>query len=76
MHILNNDEIEYVSGGGATRTIVNAATITGGAQIGSYLAAARLGATFGSAAGPLGAIAGAMITTAVCYYWNSKHPSD
>jgi len=76
MRMLKNDEIEVVSGGGAARMIATAATVTGGAQIGSYLAAARLGATLGSAAGPIGAVAGALLTTAVCYYWNSKYQSE
>lgn len=76
MQVLSNDEIQYISGGGAARTIVTAATVTGGVQIGSYLAAARFGATLGSAAGPIGAVAGALLTTAVCYYWNSKHPAE
>lgn len=76
MQVLNNDEILCISGGGSARNIVTAATVTGGAQMGSYLAAARFGATLGSAAGPIGAIAGALFTTAVCYYWNSKHPAE
>lgn len=76
MHILNNDEVEYVPGGGLAKNIATAATVTTGAQLGSYLAAVRFGATFGAPAGVIGAIAGAMISTAVCYYWNSKHPSE
>jgi hypothetical protein len=76
MHVLNNDEVNYVSGAGLRSTVATGATVAAGAQLGSYLTAARFGATLGAAAGPIGAIAGAMITTAVCYYWNSKYQSE
>ena len=75
MQVLNIDEIQSVAGGG-TRDIVQSATVAGGARIGSYLAAARFGAAFGAPAGIVGGLIGAGIATAVCYYWNSKHPSE
>lgn len=69
-------EVEQVSGGSVKGT-VQAVTVAGGARIGAYVAAARMGAVIGApAAGFVGAMVGAGVAMAVCYYWNGKYPSD
>ena len=70
MKELTINEISEVSGGaGAAQTVVTVGVGSGSAAIGSYLAAARFGATLGSAAGPLGAIVGGMVGAGACYFY-------
>lgn len=70
MKELTVDEIREVSGAGVGEKIGTAALTSGGAALGSYLAAARLGGVLGAAAGPLGAVGGALIgvSIAIVYY--------
>jgi hypothetical protein len=70
MRELSVDEIREVSGAGAGQVVGTTALTSGGAALGSYLAAARLGGTLGAAAGPVGALGGALIgvSIAIVYY--------
>lgn len=70
MRELTVGEIQAVSGAGVGQTLGTAALTTGGAALGSYFGAARLGATLGAAAGPVGAFIGGLtgVTIAIIYY--------
>ena len=70
MHQLSNFEIDKVSGAaGYGQTVGTVSMVTGGAAIGNYFVAARLGATFGSAAGPFGALVGAIVGGSGAYLY-------
>lgn len=69
MKELTLNEIVEVSGGGVGQTLGTAALTSGGAAIGGYLGAARLGAALGSAAGPLGAVLGGLVGAGAAYVW-------
>lgn len=68
MQVLNAEEIQEVSGG-VTEKIVPAAFISVSGSLGSYLAAARFGATLGAAAGPIGALVGGVAAGVFVYYY-------
>jgi hypothetical protein len=62
MKTLTISEVGEVSGGGKVSDgVVTIGVTAGSAQIGAFLAGARLGGTFGAAAGPMGAVIGAMV---------------
>lgn len=67
MEALSLKEIDQVSGGSAN-TVSRLIMTSGGASIGGYLGAMRLGATLGAAAGPVGAFVGAVTFGVAAYY--------
>ena len=69
MKVLTEREVDPVSGSDAGTAIAKAGVMTGSVAIGTYIGAARLGATLGMAAGPVGAVAGAMIGTGIVYMY-------
>jgi outer membrane lipoprotein SlyB len=77
MRTLTVNEIQQVSGGGGYgQTVGTVAMTSGGAALGGYFAAARLGATFGSAAGPIGAVLGGIAGASAAYlYYSYAAPS-
>jgi hypothetical protein len=71
MKVLSIQEINAVSGADLASTITTAGTTVGSGAIGSTIGAARLGGTLGAAAGPVGAVIGAMVGAGACYvYYN------
>lgn len=68
MKVLTAEEIQDVSGG-VMEKIVPAAFVSMSGSLGSYLAAARFGATLGAAAGPIGALAGGIAGGVFVYYY-------
>ncbi len=68
MRELNVEEIQEVSGG-IQKKIASVALVSASGALGNYLAAARLGATLGSAAGPIGTIVGVAAAAAFVYYY-------
>ncbi len=60
MHPLSTNEIKQVSGGGAGETMSTIAMTSGGAALGGYYGAMWFGASVGAAAGPVGAVVGAV----------------
>jgi hypothetical protein len=70
MKTLSARELDEVSAGaGFAQTVSTTGTVVGAGAIGSYLSAARFGASLGAAAGPLGAVAGAMIGAGGVYLY-------
>lgn len=70
MKELSVNEVLEVSGAGAGRQLVTAGLTSGGAALGNYLAVARLGGILGSAAGPVGAVGGAIIGVTIAIVYN------
>lgn len=69
MQTLSIGEIKQVSGGGFAEVMGTIGLTSGGAVLGGYYGAMRFGATLGSAAGPLGAFAGALTGGACAYLY-------
>ena len=67
MQVLSVSEIHEVSGGGLGSTMGTISLTSGGAALGGYFGAMRLGAALGAAAGPIGAFAGALIGGGIAY---------
>jgi hypothetical protein len=72
MQTLTLSEIHEVAGGGAGQAIGTTSLVSGGAALGSYFGGARLGAALRSAAGPLGAFAGAVVGAGGAYFYYSR----
>lgn len=75
MQTLSSQEIRQVSGAASFgQTVSTGAMIAGGGQLGSAFAGARLGGLLGSAAGPFGAVAGAVVGggLAWAYFYATK----
>ncbi|MFC4929525.1 hypothetical protein [Massilia sp. GCM10023247] len=69
MRELSIDEIREVSGASA-KQVVTVGLTSGGAALGSYFAAARLGGALGAAAGPVGALGGALIGVSIAIVYH------
>lgn len=67
METLSFEEINQVSGG-STKTLSRLIMTSGGASLGGYFGAVRLGATLGAAAGPVGAFVGGVAFGVAAYY--------
>lgn len=70
MRELSVNEIHDVSGAGAGKQIVTTGLTSGGAALGSYFSAARLGGVLGAAAGPVGALGGALIGVSIAIVYH------
>lgn len=67
MKALSLQEINHVSGGSAN-AVSRLIMTSGGASMGGYFGAMRLGATLGAAAGPVGAFVGGVAFGVAAYY--------
>jgi hypothetical protein len=69
MHTLSINETQQVTGGASyVRTFNTVGLTTGGAALGGYLGAMRLGATLGAAGGPVGAVIGGLAGCTIAYF--------
>lgn len=66
MKVISVEDVGNVQGG---NSFVQWGSTAMGGAVGSYLGAARFGATFGSAAGPLGALAGGALAFGATYMY-------